>query len=387
MPRVFVSGAIANKLGSGGEAWVRLNWVLGFRQLGFEVCFVEQIARKTCVDHTGAVTEFQRSQNLAFFKTVMSQFGLADACALIYEKGDEMWGLSLSELSRRAEGTDLLVNISGHLTWEPLLNRFPCKAYIDIDPGFTQFWHAQEDIAFRVPEHDYYFTIGENIGKPECCIPTSGLPWHCTRPPVVLKEWTQINAGERERFTTIANWRGPFGSIQFGERIFGLKLHEFRKFIELPQRVSGTFEIALNIHRAEENDLKLLHQNGWRLVDPTQAAHDPIAYRDYVTTSGAEFSVAQGVYVDTQSGWVSDRTVAYLASGKPALVQDTGFSDNYPTGMGLVPFRTLDEAVIGARHIADHYEHHCAAARALAEEYFDSHKVLAQMIDIAAATP
>ena len=155
-----------------------------------------------------------------------------------------------------------------------------------------------------------------------------------------------------------------------------MKVHEFRKFVDLPRQVQQTFEIALNIHPADTKDLNLLLQHGWEIVDPRTVVPDPIAFRCYVQTSGAEFSVAQGVYVETKSGWFSDRTVRYLASGKPVLVQDTGFSRNYPVGDGLVAFRTLGEAVVGAERIADDYDRHCRAARSLAEAHFDSDRVL-----------
>jgi hypothetical protein len=157
-------------------------------------------------------------------------------------------------------------------------------------------------------------------------------------------------------------------------------VHEFRKFIELPRRSDQEFEIALDIHPDEEKDLTLLRENKWRLVDPKAVAGNPNQFRGYVQESGAEFSVAQGIYVDTHSGWFSDRTIRYLASGKPVLVQDTGFSRNLPVGEGLLAFRTIDEAVAGARQIVANYGRHSQAARKLAEEYFDSDKVLAAML-------
>src|SRR5206468_6516843 len=139
------------------------------------------------------------------------------------------------------------------------------------------------------------------------------------RPPVVLEHWPRSNGGI-DRFTTVASWRGTYGPVQYGSKTFGLKVHEFRKFIELPLRTSQKFEIALDIHPDEVRDLHLLHSNNWGIADPKIAASDPAAFRDYVQSSGAEFSVAQGIYVETNSGWFSDRTVRYLASGKPVLV-------------------------------------------------------------------
>jgi hypothetical protein len=145
--------------------------------------------------------------------------------------------------------------------------------------------------------------------------------------------------------------------------------------------VDRRFEIALDIDSADERDMNALRDHGWHVVDPGVVASGPVDFREYVQASGAEFSVAQGIYVETQSGWFSDRTVRYLASGRPALVQDTGFSRNYPLGEGLVAFRTVDEAVTGALEIARDYENHCRAARAIAENYFDSDRVLGQLVD------
>jgi hypothetical protein len=163
-------------------------------------------------------------------------------------------------------------------------------------------------------------------------------------------------------------------------------VHEFRKMIELPERVpDAKFEIALDIHPGDAKDRDALLANGWRLTDPRVEVPGPLEFRGYVQRSGAEFSVAQGIYVEAGSGWFSDRTVRYLASGKPALVQETGFSDNYPVGEGLVPFRTLDEAAAGARRITADYERHSAAARALAEERFDSDRVLGRFLEEALA--
>jgi hypothetical protein len=190
-----------------------------------------------------------------------------------------------------------------------------------------------------------------------------------------------IDATELDRFTTIANWRGPFGPVEYDGRTYGLKVHEFRKFIDLPSRSEQVFEIALDIHRADSADRDALEDAGWRLVDPQAVARRPEAFREYVQRSGAEFSVAQGVYVDTRCGWFSDRTIRYLAAGKPALVQDTGFTETMRTGEGLVAFNTLEEAVAGAESISARYEEHCEAAHSLAEEEFAAERVLARFCE------
>lgn len=377
MTTVVVAGALANKYRNGGEAWVRLSWVVGLRRLGFDVYFIEQITPAACLDAHGLRTDFSDSVNVGWFRYVTHLFGLGDRSALVLAEGERSDGLPWPRLLRLAESAALLVNISGHLTLEPLLQRVRRKAYIDIDPGFAQFWHADPTTPFELRGHDHYFTIGENIGSPDCPIPTGAIPWRPTRQPVVLDDWPVAGTRHPGHFTTVASWRGSFGPVAFGGRRYGLKVHEFRKLLSLPRRVLGAaFEIALDIHPADQADLRALHEHGWHVVAPTAVAGDPPAFRRYVQESGAECSVAQGIYVETNSGWFSDRTVRYLASGKPALVQDTGFSRNYPVGEGLLAFRTLDEAVAGAEQIGRDYGKHCRAARELAETYFDSAKVL-----------
>ena len=379
--RVIVSGAIANKPLNGGEAWVRLSWLLGLRKLGCEVHFMEQIHRDTCIDAAGRPSTFASSLNLAYFRQVVAAFGLEDQATLMLDEGQEIHGTKYDDLVSLLESADLLVNISGHLTNRSLLRRARLKAFIDIDPGFTQYWHAAGMAGANVDGHDVFFTIGENIGTAACPIPTNGVTWRPIRQPVVLDDWPIAHGATRcERFTTVANWRGTYGRLEYGGRSFGQKAHEFRKFIDLPRLASPTFEIALDIHPADARDRESLLSHGWRLVDPRAASRDPFAFRRYIQESDAEFSVAQGVYVETMCGWVSDRTIRYLASGRPALVQDTGFTRLCPIGEGLVPFRTIDEAVNGARRIQSDYGLHSRTARRIAEQYFDSDRILGDFL-------
>jgi len=380
MKTVIVSGALANKAGQGGESWVRLNWLLGFRELGWDVHFIEQIARETCVDAAGKPAAFAVSVNRAYFEQVTQEFGFADSATLIYDGGAEFFGASASQLATLAARTDLLVNIGGHLLYEPVFAGVRRRAYVDIDPGFTQFWTAQGNPGAHLAGHDVFFTVGENIGSDDCPIPTCDRRWLATRPPIALHAWPVVSAPQCDRFTTVASWRGPFGVLEFGGVTYGLKVHEFRKVIALPRRTGQRFAIALNIHPGDGKDRDALDDHGWNILDPAATTSDPCAFRRFIHRSGAEFSVAQGIYVQTGSGWFSDRTAAYLATGKPALVQDTGFSRHLPTGEGLLAFRNEDEAAAGAAGIATHYERHCRAARRVAEEYFDARRVLSRFL-------
>lgn len=374
MPTVVTAGALANKPDNGGAAWTRLSWVLGFRSLGFDVLFVEEIADDACVDRAGVPARLQESANLTYFRGVTEAFGLSGRAALLPADGGEGFGLSWDELRRQAAG-GVLINISGNLKMKALKSLFRTRAFIDLDPGYTQFWHEAR-VSTHLEGHDYYFTVGENIGR-GARIPDAGVEWRPIRQPVLLDEWPVCAATTRSpRFTTIGSWRGPHGPVSDGGTTFGLKAHEFRKFVELPSRVRPTFEAALDLHTADQADRIRLEERGWRVVDPRVVAGDPAAFRRYVQASWAEFSVAQGIYVETGSGWFSDRTTRYLASGRPALVQDTGLSQNYPVGEGLIVFRTLDEAVQGVEAIERDYDRHARAARAIAEEYFDARRAL-----------
>ena len=381
MTRAIVAGALANKCGNGGEAWVRLSWIRGLQKLGFDVFFIEQIDSHNCVDGAGKSTPFEKSANLEYFRRVTGDFDLAGRAALVCDGGKEVFGLSRQQLMDVADSAALLINISGHLEAPFLMDRICYKAYIDIDPGYTQIWHELGYDGARLAGHDAYFTIGENIGRACCGIPTAGIDWRVVRQPIVLEDWPPVASTDSDRFTTVAGWRGGYGALDYNGTKLGLKAHEFRKVLALPLRSSARFEIALQIDRADAADRLALEQHGWQLVSPRGASATPGDFRRYVQHSSAEFSVAQGIYVATASGWFSDRSARYLASGKPVLLQDTGLAQHYPVGKGLVLFRDLEEAITGSEQIRSNYEEHCRAARQLAEDYFDSDKVVGALLE------
>ena len=365
MAIAIVGGALANKPQNGGNAWSRLGFVLGLRPLGFDVVFVEQLPEAT-------------QEARAYFERVCQRFAVEGR--LLTEPAPPR------DVLEQAEAASVLVNIGGHLT-DPELIRAPGRRiFVDDDPVYTQAWHAQGLLGERLAGHDAYFSVGLNVGSTGSNTVGNGIEWHPTLPPVPLDYWTPANGGQPRRFTTVASWRGAYGPLEHEGRSYGQKAHEFRKVVELPTQVAGNFELALDIHPADKADVELLELNGWLIVDPRDVAGTPEGFHDYVQHSSAEFSVAQGAYVETQSGWFSDRTAKYLASGRPALVQDTGFGHALPVGEGLVSFATLEEAVAGVQRISNDYEAHRQAARALAEEHLDAERVLARMLDQAGVT-
>lgn len=380
MALALVSGALANKPLSGGEAWVRLAWILGLQRLGFEVYFVEEIAAADCRDAGGAAIAFGESLNRRYFERVVEEFGLAERAGLLCDGGDGT-GLGLAELEAVAAEAELLVNLSGHLSIGSLLQGPRTRLYVDLDPGFTQAWHADPGVEFELAGHDHYATVGLNVGSERSPIPSGGIEWLPTLPPVVLEQWPAAAAPSSPlRLTTVAGWRAPFGAPLIAGRQTSLKHHQFRRFLELPERVGAELELALDIHPGDAADLEALRAHGWRVVDPHEVAAGPALFRDYLAGSGAEFSVAQGIYAEANSGWFSDRTAAYLAAGRPALVQDTGLGERLPVGEGLLTFATLEQAVEGVERIAANPGEHAAAARELAVRRLDSDLVLGDLL-------
>ena len=376
---IIVAGSLAQRPEIGGHTWVFLQYLLGFRRLGYDVLFLDRLEPEMCVDADGERTALSSSVNLSYLAQVMERFGLGQRWSLLYDGGSEVVGRSRPEVVDTARRSALLLNVMGFLDDEEILAAAPLRAFLDIDPGFGQIWKALglHDL-FR--GHDRFLTVGGRIGSADCEVPTVGLDWIPIKPPVELTEWpTQRDRGSR--FTSVASWRGAFGPLQYEGRTLGLRVHEFRRFFELPGRTPVDHELALDIHEAETDDLSALRSHGWELADPRRVAGDPWSYRDYVQRSAAELMVAKNLYVETRSGWFSDRSACYLASGRPVLAQDTGFEGLLPTGEGLITFTTLEEAAAGVEAINRDYERHSRAARQIAEEHLATERVLPPLLE------
>jgi len=269
--------------------------------------------------------------------------------------------------------TQLAIFLSGMIAAEPL------RVYLDLDPAFIQLWHAVYDIDMRFAGHSHFVTIGTAIGQPDCTVPACGLDWMTTMQPIVLDYWPVAQRITYDALTTIGNWRG-YGSIEQDGVFYGQKAHSLREFMDLPTRTSEKFMPALAIHPAEKKDLEALASNGWQLLDPAQVAATPQRYREFIQGSKAEFGIAKSGYVASRCGWFSDRSVCYLASGRPVIAQETGFNRFLPVGAGLFAFTNTDEALAAINAMNDDYAAHAQAARALAVEHFDSDKVLTNLL-------
>jgi hypothetical protein len=367
-PTVIVGGTIAATPWQGGATWAVLQYLLGLPRLGCSVYFVEQL-------------DGPPEPNAArYCEQVMQRFGLADRWALLPGAGEEPIGMPRERLVGAAGEADLLLNLSGKITDADVLERVPVRAYVDLDPAFAQLWHAAEGVDMGFDAHTHFVSVADAIGLPDCPIPTCGRDWLATLPPVVLEEWPLATEVERNRATTVGHWRS-YGSITHDGIHYGQKAHSLRALIDLPRRAPDRLELALAIHPDEISDLEALKENGWALLNPGDVAANPDDYRRFVQGSWAEFGLAKLGYVVSGSGWFSDRSACYLASGRPVLAQDTGFDRRLPTGSGLLAFSDADDVLAGLEELEANYERHRTAARQIAEEELASDRVLGQLLE------
>src|SRR3954454_281417 len=368
-PSVLYSGSVAQPVGNGGLTWLHLQFILGLQKLGCEVLFIDRLEPAMCTDDAGNPTCLEESSNLRYFLSVMNQFGLSNKFALLYNGGERIVGRSREELVKQASSADLLLNVMGFLNDEEFLSRIERRVFVDIDPGFGQMWR---ELGWHDPfqGHTDFVTLGRNIGRDDCAIPTCGLHWVAIPQPIVLDYWPAQPIMGSPPFTAIGAWRGPNAPIEFHGHTYGLRAHEFRKFIELPDVCAETqFELALDIHPNDTKDIQLLREHRWSLIDPKLVAGGPDEYRAYIARSKAEFMIPKQMYVDSNSGLLSDRSVCYLASGRPVLARDPGIRHLYPTGEGLLTFTTVEEAAAGVEAINGNYAQQARAARGIAEEH------------------
>ena len=376
--RIIVLGYIV-RFPLGGMAWHYLQYVMGLARLGHDVYFVEDSDDyPSCYDPARHVTDTDPTYGLRFAGRVFEQMGLADKWAYHDAHTSRWHGPCAGGINDICGTADLLINVSGANPLRPSMLSVPHRVFLDTDPVFEQVRQLTvPSRKKRALEHTAYFSFGENIGSDRSAIPDDGLPWQPTRQPVVLDAWPVTPGSVGSRFTTIMQWDSYQTRVYDGIE-YGMKSRSFEPYMDLPDKVGSTLELALGSPTAPR---PLLRSNGWRLRDPLEVTIDCWTYQDYIQQSKGEFSVAKHGYVVGRSGWFSERSAAYLASGRPVVTQDTGISDWLQTGEGVIAFKTPQEAVDGIDRVNSRYEDHCRAARELAACFFDSNKVLTRLID------
>lgn len=375
--KIIVAGALG-RFPIGGNAWVIMQYLLGLASLGHDVYFLEECGEGSWVfdwDSEDVTTDLDYPTR--YLHDCLGSIGFGDRW--FYRSGNQTRGMPTQAFLSLCEEADLLLILACPLDlWREEYDRPRRRAFVDLDPGFTQIRLANGDpLLVRTLDHcERLFTIGQRIGDSSCDIPTEGRHWSIMVPPISLPHW-EFASTEAGHFSTIMQWKS-YDEVEFRGIRYGNKSREFSKIQGLPRLCSQPFRIALS-----GGDPEALRRIGWEIATGWKASFTPSAYRHFIQDSRAEISVAKHGYVATRSGWISDRSVCYLASGRPVLVQDTGIDERFRDETGLLTFTDLASALAGIETINGDYELHRKRARSLAEEVFSADRVLPPLVETA----
>jgi hypothetical protein len=363
-----------------GVSWQAIHYLLGFRDLGWDVWYVEDSGAPPYDPRLGRSTE-DCTHAVAYVADVMRRIGLADRWAYVDLMHGATHGASHARLDALYRDAAAIVNLCGATAPREEHRRGPKLLYVETDPVYEQLKIALGDESSRrfLASHDVLFTYGENLGAADCPVPLGDLAWKPTRPPVVLACWEPRTGPAAAHFTSIASWENRGKDVTWSGVTYQWSKHvNFLRFLDLPRRAAARFQLAMD--PADAAIEARIRGAGWELVDPRPISADVDAYRRFVRGSRGEFTVAKDIYVRPRSGWFSDRSVCYLAAGKPVVTQDTGFGKFVPTGEGLFAYSTMDEAIDAVARIEADYAAHGRAARRVAEAHFDARRVLGRLI-------
>lgn len=366
-----------------GHTWHHLQYALGLTRLGHDVYFFEDSDDyDSCYNPTTHEMSSDPVFGLRYAGDVFARAGLRDRWGY-YDAHTATWHGPAAPLAGELFRTaDAIVNVSGVNPMREWTMRAPVRILIDTDPVFTQVRHLSDPLAMQSAlRHNVFLSFGENIGTPDCSIPPDGLPWNATRQPIVLDAWPVIASPRRGHFSTMMQWQS-YPALRYGGRTYGTKADSLPAYFDLPAMVGEPLEVAIGGGSAPRDRLR---EGGWIVSDPMAPSSDPWLYASFIRRAKAEFTVAKEAYVATRSGWFSDRSAEFLASGRPVVTQETGFSRWLEAGRGVLAFRSPEEAAEAIARVSREYERHCRSARAIAEEYFDARRVLSAVL--AAAEP
>ncbi len=383
MARIMVGSYVVCYPVGGYLSWT-LQWLIGFQRLGHDVYLVEKSGSwpNACFDLSKGVMSDDCSYGIATVSALLAPFGLENKLCFV-DAARRYYGLMREQIEAVFRSADLFVDISGglflplHDTWFAEAAHSRLRVCVDGEPGYAQMMMEKRLGEGQViPSYDYYYSVGGNIGTAKSTAPAAGKQWRAVFDPVNLDLFPMQPIEPDARFTTVMAWQSH-KPIEFNGKTYGQKDIEFAKFIELPRLTSVPLEIAV---AGKNVPINRLMEHGWRVRDSHAATMSFDSFREYIRGSKGEFTVCKNVFVDTNSGWFSDRSAAYLASGRPVVMQDTGFSDHLPCGDGLFAVRTVEEAAAALEEINRDHERHSRAARELAAEYLDTSNVLGKFL-------
>lgn len=366
----------------GGQTWVYLNWLSGLKRLGHEVYYAEDDTVWPYDPEINAVTD-DCSYAVDHIAHCMERIGLPGQWAFrMAGDKDACWGMTDGQLNELYGTCDILINLVGATELRDEHMNAPFRVYVQTDPVTSELKLAGGDERTRTnfSKHHRIVTYGENYGNPDCGVPLNGISYVKTRQPVDLDLWQMSYDPSARFFTTIGNYRQSGNDVYYkGETFHWSKHYEWEKYLDLPQRTTQEFELALKLDVPD--DQQRLESHGWRIISPLSMSLDIFgSYPDYFRRSRAEFTVAKDQNIRLRSGWFSDRDACYLACGKPVVIQDTGFSSILPVGEGLFAFTGMDDILGAIDAVNSDYQKNCRSARVVAEEYFRAEKVLSKLL-------
>jgi hypothetical protein len=362
-----------------GIAWQALQYLIGLEQLGYEAIYIENHGANPYDPRANSVM-MDCAYNVQFLKDSIERFGFAGRWAYWDAINDVYHGMSREQVFQTLKESDALINLCGATRLRDEHMACPVRIMVDTDPVYEQIKYAKADPAARayLDAHTHFFTYGENIEGPGWIVPLCGVPWKPTRPPVALQLWPQAE-GAPACFSTIATWENKGKDIEFqGERYVWSKHVNFLRMLDVPKEAGTCFTMAM-LPPTEAVEAQVTGA-GWTLTDPRPVSATIDAYGDFIRSSRGEFTVAKDIYVRPKSGWFSDRSVCYLASGRPVVTMATEFSRFYPVGKGLFDYADKDGALEAIARVNADYPLHAKAARRMAEEFFAADRVVGAMM-------
>ncbi|HVJ54035.1 MAG TPA: hypothetical protein VM689_16320 [Aliidongia sp.] len=371
---------LAGQIPLAGIAWQALHYVLGLRRLGYDVWYIEDSGANPYDPRKQSIVE-DCSYNVEFVKAMMERFDLGDRWAYWDAAKDVVHGISKERLLALYGEASALFNLCGATRLREEHLACPIRVFVDTDPVFEQAKVAagDPDSLDYLGMHTHLFTYGENLGAEDCPVPMVKFDWKKTRPPVLVDLWDAGSVAAGPFFTSVATWENKGKDIRVGDETYRWSKHvNFLRFLDLPRQAMQPFRLAMTPPTPDVE--ARVREGGWDIVDPVPISADMQSYRDFIVTSRGEFTVAKDIYVRPKSGWFSDRSVCYLAAGRPVITQETGFSKFVETGRGLFPFSSLEEIREAVSRINTDYAQQSVGAIEVAYEFFDADAVLRKMV-------
>ena len=376
MARIVISSCLFRYPMGGMMSWL-LQYLVGFERLGHEVWYVEKAARPNdWFDPTRDAMGDDPGYGARTVGALLARHGHGERWHLV-DRAGRTHGAAPERIAAAFDGADLFIDMGGDSSWLEDAARCGARVLVDCEPGFTQMKLVSRlEAGETLPHYDAYYTPGRNIGTERSSVPTAGLAWRPLVDPVVPELFRVEPADPGAAFTTVMSWQSMRPRVYQG-RTYGNKDVEFERFVELPRLTAVPLEVAVS---GRDVPWERLASKGWRTLDANRISASFDSYASYIRGARGEFTVAKHCFVATNCAWFGDRAAVFLASGRPVVMQDTGWSEHLPCGEGLFAVRTAPEAAAALAEVERDYARHSRRARELACEFLDAGKAFPRML-------